>query len=57
MIVGEDNYAPVGRVVFLPIMGLMVLFVELFERYFYDKSTSGKSVGIIHNKKEVSNRY
>jgi hypothetical protein len=55
MIVGEDNYAPVGRVVFLPIMGLMVLFV--WKRYFYDKSTSGKSVGIIHNKKEVSNRY
>ncbi len=53
MIVGEDNYAPVGRVVFLPIMG----FWCLFERYFYDKSTSGKQVEIIHDKKEVSNRY
>jgi len=46
MSVGEDNYAPVGRVVFLPFMGWVLL-------YCYGESTTGKSERIIQNKKEV----
>jgi hypothetical protein len=46
---GEDNYAPVGRVVFLPFMG-WVLF------YSYRESTTGKSDESIQDKKEVHMR-
>jgi len=49
MIVGEDNYAPDGRVVFLPFMGVAL--------YCYDESPSGKSAKSIQDKKEVSVRY
>jgi hypothetical protein len=46
---GEDNYAPDGRVVFLPFMGGAL--------YCYDESPSGKSAESIQDKKEVSIRY
>jgi hypothetical protein len=49
MIVGEDNYALDGRVVFLPFMGVAL--------YCYDESPSGKSAKSIQDKKEVSVRY
>jgi len=49
MSVGEDNYTPDGRVVFLPIMGLV--------RYCSGESTTGKSDEIIQDKKEVSIHY